>query len=319
MSHNYLRLCAEDHIQRLMQTSTQDPSTSSTIDSESFATAAQELLDLWKSIPTGEQYILEQGILGLTEGEQVQAFSHWLAQNPLIQALDTLVLRNWTHNTLPGALKLFPHLRTLDFHSATLTEIPDLVFSLSQLQILKITSPLSQISSKISQLQSLRELSIQESSIVALPLEVFQLLCLEVLDVSNNQLRALPDEIGNLLQLKKLSISKNHIGVLPETLGNCQKLETLHLSWNNLVQIPDSVWKLQKLRYLWSAHNQLSLLPDLDRPSSLETCNFDGNLLNAISHKLVIQLPHLKQLYFRNNPLKSIPDVSQWNLEEVVF
>ncbi len=319
MSHNYLRLSEQDNIQRFLQTQCQDPATSSTQDSEPFATAAQELLDLWKSIPTGEHYLLEKGILELTEDEQAVAFSHWLAQNPAIHALDMLVLQNWTHNTLPEALKLFPNLSCLDFHSATLTQIPDLVFSLNQLQVLKISSPLTDISLKICQLQQLEELSIQGGTMTALPLEVCQLVRLRVLDVSNNQLTSLPDALGSLVLLKKLSISHNMISVLPDTLGNCQKLETLHVSWNRLAKIPDGVWKLPCLRYLWCVSNQLSLLPDLQQPSNLETCNLDGNLLNAIPHKLVMQLPHLKQLYFRNNPLSSVPDVSQWNLEEVIF
>lgn len=321
MSHNYLRLCERDGIQRLIiqPSLRQDPAASSTQDSEPFATAAQELLDLWKSIPTGEQYILENGILELSENEQVLAFNDWIQQDPDVYGLEMLLLRKWTHNTLPEAIKLFPNLRCLDFHSATLTEIPDLVFSLDKLEILKIGGPISKIPPKICHLKALKELSIQGSSVSALPLEVCQLVSLEILDFSNNQLTALPDEIGDLIHLRELSISKNRISVLPDALGKCQQLETLHVSWNHLTKIPDSIWKLPSLRYLWSDHNQLSLLPDLEQPSNLVICNLDANLLNAIPHKLIMQLPHLKQLHFRNNPLSSVPDVDQWNLEAVVF
>ncbi|MBS0615848.1 MAG: leucine-rich repeat domain-containing protein [Verrucomicrobia bacterium] len=318
LSTNYLRLCDQDNCARLT-TSPMDPAVSSTQDSEMYATAGLELIDLWKAIPTGEAYITEQGILGLSEEEQSARFQQWIVENSDVRDLDTVVLRNWTHNTLPKELQYFVRLKKIDFHSGVLTEIPSLIFSLTHLQALIIYSPLTAVSSRLKELSHLRELSIQGGSFLMVPEEICDLPCLEKLDVSSNQLTALPSNIGYLTRLKWLDATKNHVADLPASLGNCLSLETLHLSWNQLQKIPDEIWKLPNLRSLWCGNNQLNLLPQLHEPSRLQICHLDKNHLNAIPHAFVQQLPHLKQLYFRNNPLNSVPDVSQWNVEEICY
>lgn len=312
LSTNYLRLCNEQNAKLYLPKA--DPSAFASQDTETSGAASLELLDLWKAIPTGEHYIQASGVEELSAEERSRAFKEWVEDH----SLDTIVLRNWAHNTLPKELQYCTQLRKLDFHSTTLTEIPALIFSLPQLQVLTISSPLTSVSSQICRLSHLQELSIQGGSIHTLPDEICQL-PLVVLNVSHNQLTSLPERIGNLAQLKKLDATKNCITDLPASLGNCSCLEVLHLSWNQLPQIPDPIWKLPKLRSLWCGDNQLSLLPHLDQPSSVQTCHLDGNHLNAIPQEFFQQLPHLKKLYLRNNPLQNIPDVSQWNLEEIVY
>ena len=128
-----------------------------------------------------------------------------------------------------------------------LTEIPEDVFELTHLRILKL----------------------QNNRISKLPESIGNLTNLTQLDLADNQLSELPESFGNLTNLTGLYLSRNKLLELPESFGNLTNLTDLDVRENKLSELPEFCDNLTNLKYLDVRENQLSELPE-----------FCGNLTN---------------------------------------
>jgi len=79
---------------------------------------------------------------------------------------------------IPPWIGNFKDLITLDLSRTEIIHLPDEVFNIKNLQILKITAKNKELSKKIGNLTSLRELFIQMPNVGSLPDEIFNLVCL---------------------------------------------------------------------------------------------------------------------------------------------
>lgn len=78
------------------------------------------------------------------------------------------------------------------------------------------------------------------------------------LSLDKTSLTALPASVGRLWKLEVLSLSNNSLKTLPITLGFCENLEVLNLQNNNFRHIPAVVLKLSSLKELKRLHNPLT-------------------------------------------------------------
>ena len=131
---------------------------------------------------------------------------------------------------------------------------------------------------KISQLGSLRSLSINNNKLHTLPTTFKQLKLLEELYLSGNQLGKLPAKINQLTQLKKINLANNQLTNLPNTFGGLTALEELDLSYNQLKHLPSTFFRLKNLKSLSLQHNQLdSISMQISNLKELEWLDLTGN------------------------------------------
>ncbi len=166
--------------------------------------------------------------------------------------------------------------------SKKLTELPESLGQLTQLQALDLTSnQLTALPESLGQLTQLQALFLSYNQLTALPESLGQLTQLQTLYLMGNQLTALPKSFGQLTQLQSLYLNNNQLIALPESLGQLTQLQTLYLVSNQLTALPEWFGQLTQLQYLYLQYNELAELPEtlvhLDR---LEVLRLNGNPLN---------------------------------------
>jgi internalin A len=154
------------------------------------------------------------------------------------------------------------HTTELDLHSMELTELPESIGQLPQLQTLYLSNnKLTILPDSLGQLTQLTELNLSNNQLKALPHSLGQLTQLTELNLSNNQLKALPHSLGQLTQLTELNLSNNQLKALPESLGQLTQLQRLVLMKNKLSTLSGSLGQLLNLQYLDLCDNLLTTLP----------------------------------------------------------
>lgn len=107
----------------------------------------------------------------------------------------------------------------LDLSGLGLTEVPESVAKVSQLQALYL----------------------DDNQLTTLPESVVRLSRLQVLGLSNNRLTTLSKSIARLSQLRELHLDTNRLAVLPEALRKLTRLERLYLHGNEALGLPQEV------------------------------------------------------------------------------
>ncbi len=175
------------------------------------------------------------------------------------------------------------------------TSLPDSIGNLKALEILNLSrvSDLNVLPESISELESLKDLTIIDCSLAALPKNLGNLTSLEILYLvapsktffnrppdSIKRLKLLPEYICELIHLKKLDLDNHDLLMLPENFGNLTSLETLFLNENNISSLPESFGNLSFLRKLFLKNNNLTNLPNIfGNLNSLKELDLDGNNL----------------------------------------
>ena len=98
------------------------------------------------------------------------------------------------------------------------------------------------------------ELTIRSYNDRELPAEIGMLKNLRHLSISNSQLVELPVEICSLISLQTLSV-RGKLNDLPECFSDLQNLRLLNLSENDFATIPIAVYELQNLLELSFENN----------------------------------------------------------------
>ncbi|NES68255.1 MAG: leucine-rich repeat protein [Okeania sp. SIO2D1] len=128
---------------------------------------------------------------------------------------------------------------------------------------------------------------------------------LEWLDLSNNQLTKIPAELfANLIELRQLDLSHNQLTTIPESITKrLYDLKRLNLSHNQFTAIPESITNFDDLTELDLSHNQLTTIPG-------SITNFD-NLTELIIYG------NNKLLTSQQNIVKKQQEVTQAVLEQI--
>ncbi len=115
---------------------------------------------------------------------------------------------------------------TLNLSSMKLTELPESLRQLMQLQWLDLSNnQLTALPESLGQLTQLQSLNLSDNRLTALPESLGQLTQLQSLGLANNQLMALPELFGNLAQLRWLALFANQLTDLPASLAQFENLE----------------------------------------------------------------------------------------------
>ena len=250
-----------------------------------------------------------------------------------MRSLRSLSLSTNHLSTLPGEFaQLAETLNDLDLSINDFTEIPECIFSLTNLNVLNMSvNSIASVPPGIGRLQVLRTLdlrcnkvaalpreiggleklvflSLQENEISELPAEIGQLCMLRELYLNSNPVQSLPETVVNMKSLRKLSLWKNELRALPEDLDKMGVLEYLDVSDNKLTALPEAFSRMPALCVAYAMNNDLSALPSF--PPILQEARFTGNHITTISApSLPPQAPQacMQILDLGQNTLGSVP------------
>jgi len=199
----------------------------------------------------------------------------------------------------------------LDLSDRDLRDIPDAVFSLGRLEVLRAArNRLRGVSADVAALRRLRLLDVGNNELVALPDSLVNCVRLAELDVRGNRLTALPVRLPAVLaqSLRTLRVAGNRFDRLPEDIGRLAALGFLDASANRLRDLPLSVGRLQQLRVLNLSDNGFDVFPDcVCQLSRLETLEISRNRLSDLPANLA-RLGRLRELRLSANRFDVIPD-----------
>jgi hypothetical protein len=141
---------------------------------------------------------------------------------------------------LPLWLGALTRLRTLKLTSAPPENLDLLAAlpSLSDLKLDQLKPPLLEVPPVVFTLTGLRFLEISSCGLRALPAEIARLTRLESLKLGFNALEALPPEIGTLPNLETLIVYRNELRTVPAELAALPKLRMLYASNNRIDSLP---------------------------------------------------------------------------------
>jgi C-terminal of Roc, COR, domain/Ras of Complex, Roc, domain of DAPkinase/Leucine rich repeat len=178
------------------------------------------------------------------------------------------------------------HSTTLSLREINLTEVPESIASLTQLQ----------------------ELFLQNNQLTSLPEAIASLTQLQLLHLSSNQLTSLPEAIASLIQLKKLYLFNNQLTTLPESITSLTQLRELYLDYNQLTSLPESIASLSQLQVLFLSNNQLKSLPQsIASLTQIRGLSLSNNQLTNLP-EAIASLTRLQELSLDNNQLTSLPE-----------
>ncbi|RIK29270.1 MAG: hypothetical protein DCC56_13010 [Anaerolineae bacterium] len=210
----------------------------------------------------------------------------------------------------------------LDLRSMELTELPESIGKLTQLQKLDLghnpsknyyhNNKLTKLPGSFGQLEKLQSLNLSNNQFSELPNSIRRLVHLNTLNLSFNQIEHLPEWLVNLTQLISLDISSNKLFAASpkslERLGVLTQLRVLNLSFNKLTKLPKSLESLTQLHTLNISSNQFATLPEsLGQLTRLQSLNLSGNKFVTLPESLS-HLTQLKALFLSSNKLTELPE-----------
>jgi internalin A len=197
---------------------------------------------------------------------------------------------------------------TLDLSNLGLTELPESVTQLSQLQVLYINdNDLTTLPESVAQLSQLDTLYLDGNKLTVFPESLTKLSRLSRLHLNNNQLETLPESIAQLSELQVLYLERNKLTMLPESITQLSQLRWLYLEDNRLATLPESVTQLSRLQALRLSFNQLTTLPEsVAQLSQLQALYLDRNQLTALPEALR-KLTRLGGLFLHGNDALGLP------------
>ena len=158
--------------------------------------------------------------------------------------------------------------------------------------------------------------------VASLPAGISELKSLRYISIAGCPLRSLPAELGALSGLTELDVGESNFGAAPEAtafpaaLGGMTSLRELKLYGCGLLTVPSFVGSLKSLELLSLYWNNLGRAgaPHHGFPSSfpkmpaLKTLDLDGCNLAAVPPAVLSSFPGLKRLSLRYNWLRELPE-----------
>ncbi|MEH1967239.1 leucine-rich repeat domain-containing protein [Nostoc sp.] len=197
----------------------------------------------------------------------------------------------------------------LDLSNIELTEIPEAITSLTQLQVLNLgNNLLTELPEAITSLTQLQSLFLYSNQLNILPEVITYLTHLRTLSLSNNQLTHLPEAIALLTQLQKLNLCDNKLTELPEVIASLTQLQNLDLSRNKLTKLPEAIASLTQLQNLDLSGNELTVLPEvIAHLTQLKELQLFWTELEELP-EWIIYMTQLQSLQLSGNHLKELPE-----------
>ncbi|XP_051274315.1 leucine-rich repeat-containing protein 20 isoform X1 [Dicentrarchus labrax] len=134
----------------------------------------------------------------------------------------------------------------------------------------------------------------------------------DTLDLSNCQLISFPDGVFKVLRsvsenIRVITLADNEMKALSSKFfSTFSQLRELDLRGNVLTKLPNSVAEMEHLTCINLANNSFSIFPDkLTEIATLERINLEGNSLTEIPVEKLSEMPALKWLNVKSNPLDS--------------
>jgi len=146
----------------------------------------------------------------------------------------------------------------LDLSAMNLTELPESLGQLTQLQTLDLAG----------------------NQLTALPQSLGQLTRLRILNLGGLGLTSVPSLLKQLKELEELHLWENSLAELPSWLGEFRRLRKLHASENELAEVPASLGQLKELRELFLYENTFSDFPASFASLELTTLELRDTPLN---------------------------------------
>ncbi|XP_066297287.1 uncharacterized protein [Branchiostoma lanceolatum] len=175
---------------------------------------------------------------------------------------------------------------TLDLSDQHLSQLPDELFELNELEALRLDRNKNiGLSEKLIRLTNLKALSLLECNLDTVPAVVMKLLQLETLILSNNRNIILPDGMSSLMNLTYMDLESCELPSVPAVVMKLSQLKWLRLFNNKNIKLPDEMSSLVNLAYL-----------------DLDSCG-----LNTLP-PVVLKLLNLQELDLSNNSQISLPD-----------
>ena len=197
----------------------------------------------------------------------------------------------------------------MDLSGLNLTELPDSIGQLSELEELELQeNRLNTLPESIGQLVRLGTLNIDDNQLIALPESMAQLKALTWLRADDNRFPTFPDVIPRLGQLRYLYVSGHGFTELPESIGQLTGLRWLYLRRNGIVNLPTSFELLTQLEWLMLSSNKLQTIPEsIGSLTQLERLDLSSNELRTLPESIG-SLTQLQVLELPRNQLRSLPE-----------
>ncbi|KAF8034845.1 hypothetical protein BT93_C1003 [Corymbia citriodora subsp. variegata] len=189
-------------------------------------------------------------------------------------SLEILILEGCGKLTkLPNSIGMLQCLVELDVSFTSIEELPNTIFDLKSLKMLKMNNSHMKLSNSIGMLQ-----------------------CLVELDVSFTSIEELPNTIVDLKSLKILKMNYSHMRKLPEGIVKMEKLEEIHGNYCRALEIPGDIVRLSSLKILELKETCVKNVPELP-PSLVSLCLTSGAVQNFPDIFNLMNRSSLKKMY----------------------
>ncbi|XP_078135928.1 leucine-rich repeat-containing protein 20 [Sander vitreus] len=134
----------------------------------------------------------------------------------------------------------------------------------------------------------------------------------DTLDLSNCKLISFPDGVFRVLKgvsenICIITLADNEMkAISSKFFSTFTQLRELDLRGNVLTKLPDAVGEMEHLTCINLANNSFSIFPEkLTEIATLERINLEGNSITEIPVEKLSDMPALKWLNVKSNPLDS--------------
>ncbi|XP_039643414.1 leucine-rich repeat-containing protein 20 [Perca fluviatilis] len=134
----------------------------------------------------------------------------------------------------------------------------------------------------------------------------------DTLDLSNCKLISFPDGVFRVLKgvsenIRIITLADNEMkAISSKFFSTFTQLRELDLQGNVLTKLPDAVGEMEHLTSINLANNSFSIFPEkITEIATLERVNLEGNSITEIPVEKLSDMPALKWLNVRSNPLDS--------------
>ncbi|XP_068439363.1 leucine-rich repeat-containing protein 20 [Clinocottus analis] len=134
----------------------------------------------------------------------------------------------------------------------------------------------------------------------------------DTLDLSNCKLISFPDGVFKVLMsvsdnIRVVTLADNELkGISSKLFSAFPQMRELDLRGNVITKLPDIVGEMEHLTCINLANNRFSIFPDkLTEIATLERINLEGNVITEIPVEKLTDMPALKWLNVKSNPLDS--------------
>ena len=149
----------------------------------------------------------------------------------------------------------------LNLEGLWLTALPESLFSLDKLQVLRLhRNHLFELPEAFAHLSGLRQLYLGHNAFSEIPEVLASLKQLEVLALNQNRLSSVPDHFRFPSNLRKIGLAGNRLSTLPDDLLKIPALKGLFVGRNDFAEVPGCVMRLRAIEQLDVSRNPIKNL-----------------------------------------------------------